>query len=306
MPNNPQTPPASWFALPDHRLVALSGRDAMAFAQAQTMNDVAALRDGDWHWNGWLTPKGRVIALFALVRLDANTLWIVLPDADADAIATQLRRFVFRSKVAITVRDDLRVAGRLRASDLASGNHWAGEPSDAIELDLSGDPGSSSPGRSLRIAAAKQASEAAAGVEAWRRADLEHGWPRLEPGQSGLWTPQQLSLDRLHAYSVKKGCYPGQEIVARTHFLGQAKRGLALVRTAPPLSAGAELSLADTVVGTVISACGNTALAILPLDLPPQASDPKTIDPPEPQTDESPALGGAFWTIEPLRAGLSR
>ena len=82
--------------------------------------------------------------------------------------------------------------------------------------------------------------------------------------------------------------------------------GLALIRTAQPLSAGAELSLAGTVVGTVISACGDTALAILPLDLPPQASDPKTIDPPEPQTDESPALGGAFWTIEPLRAGLAR
>lgn len=277
----------------------------MAFAQAQTMNDVAALRDGDWHWNGWLTPKGRVIALFVLVRLDSDTLWAVLPDADADAIATQLRRFVFRSKVAITVRDDLRVAGRLRASDLASGNHWAGEPGDAIELDFSGEPGNGSPGRSLRIAAL-HAPEYAAGVEAWRRVDLEHGWPRLEPSQSELWTPQQLSLDRLQAYSVKKGCYPGQEIVARTHFLGQAKRGLALIRTVKPLAAGAELCLAGAAVGTVISACGDTALAILPLDLPPQASGPMTIAPPEPQTDESPALGGASWRIETLRAGLAR
>lgn len=286
--------------------MAVNGQDAVAFAQAQTMNDVAALRDGEWHWNGWLTPKGRVIALFVLIRVDANTLWMVLPDADADVIAAELRRFVFRSKVGITVRADLHVAGRLRASDLASGNHWAGEPTDTIELDFSGDLGHGHTGRSLRIAASLEAPEDAAGVEAWRRFDLEHGWPRLGAGQSGQWTPQQLSLDRLRAYSVKKGCYPGQEIVARTHFLGQAKRGLALIRTTMPLSAGAELGSGDTVVGTVISACSDTALALLPLDLHPQPIDIQAIDPNGPQTDESPALGGASWRIEPLRAGLAR
>ncbi|NOT86658.1 MAG: folate-binding protein YgfZ [Lysobacter sp.] len=311
MPNNPQTLSTSWFALPDHRLMALNGRDAVAFAQAQTMNDVAALRDGEWHWNGWLTPKGRVIALFALIRLDADTLWMLLPDADADAMATQLRRFVFRSKVAIAVRGDLHVAGRLSASDLASGNHWAGDATDLIELDCSGDLGNGHPGRSLRITTAAAASEDAAGIAAWHRADLEHGWPRLEAGQSGLWTPQQLSLERLRAYSVKKGCYPGQEIVARTHFLGQAKRGLALIRTAMPLSPGAELSSGGVVVGTVISTRNDTALAVLPFDLHPQAIDLQALDAQAiaslaPQKGESPALGGAFWKIEPLRPGLAR
>ncbi|MFZ2752972.1 MAG: folate-binding protein [Lysobacteraceae bacterium] len=262
------------------------------------MNDVAALRDGEWHWNGWLTPKGRVIALFALIRLDANTLWMVLPDADADVIAAELRRFVFRSKVAITVRGDLHVAGRLRASDLASGNHWAGEPTDIIEMDFSGDLGDGHPGRSLRIGPSVAAPADPTALETWRRTDLEHGWPRLDASQSGLWTPQQLALDRLGAYSVKKGCYPGQEIVARTHFLGQAKRSLALVRAETPLSTGAELSSGSAVVGTVVSACGETALAVLPIDLPRQGTDTRT--------DESPAEGGAFWKIEPLRNGLAR
>lgn len=302
MPDNPQTSQSAWFAMLDHRLIALSGRDAVAFTHAQTMNDVAALRDGDWHWNGWLTPKGRVIALFALIRIDADTLWLVLPDADADAFAAQLRRFVFRSKVVIAVRDDLGIAGRLRASDLASGGHWAGAPDEAIELDLSGDLDADHSGRSLRIGPAVAASADAAALAAWRRSDLEHGWPRLDATQSEQWTPQQLSLDRLHAYSVKKGCYPGQEIVARTHFLGQAKRGLALIRTATPLAAGAELSLDGAVAGSVVSACGDTALAVLPLDLPAQADAP---------TNESPAGGGASlreasWKIEPLRAGLVR
>jgi tRNA-modifying protein YgfZ len=303
MPNNPQTPSTSWFALPDHRLVALSGRDAVAFAQAQTMNDVAALRDGAWHWNGWLTPKGRVIALFALIRLDNDTLWLLLPDADAEAIATQLRRFVFRSKVAISVRDDACIAGRLRASDLASGGHWAGEPDDAIELDFSGELGNSHPGRSLRIGPSVKAPADPTALETWRHTDLEHGLPRLDAGQYGLWTPQQLALDRLRAYSVKKGCYPGQEIVARTHFLGQSKRSLGLIRAETPLSTGAELSSDGAVVGTVVSACSDTALAVLPIDLLRQDA---TADARAPRTDESPAGGGASWKIEPMRDGLAR
>jgi folate-binding protein YgfZ len=296
MPDNPQTQQAPWFALSDHRLVAFNGRDAVAFAQAQTMNDVAALHDGQWHWNGWLTPKGRVIALFAMLRLDSDTLWLVLPDADADAFVAQLRRFVFRSKLSIAVRDDLRIAGRLRASDLASGNHCTGDCADFVELDINGDLGGGQPGRSLRIGPSLEAQADPIALDAWRRADLEHGWPRLDASQAEQWTPQQLSLERLRAYSVKKGCYPGQEIVARTHFLGQAKRGLTLIRSAAPLSAGAQLFSGDAPVGTVVSTVGDTALAVVSLDLQDHV----------PQTHESPAAGEASWQLQPLRAGLAR
>lgn len=296
MPDNPQTSNAPWFSLYDHRLVVLQGRDAVAFAQAQTMNDVAALHDGEWHWNGWLTPKGRVIALFALIRIDTDTLWMVVPDADADALVERLRRFVFRSKVGLTVRNDLRVAGRLRASDLASGNHWAGDPAAAIELDLSGGLDPDHAGRSLRLGPDAEAGSDAAAVEAWRRTDLEHGWPRLDATQSEQWTPQQLSLDRLRAYSVKKGCYPGQEIVARTHFLGQAKRGLGLVRTAEPPAPGDGLSADDATVGTVISVADDIALAVLPLESAVAGLE----------NDGSPAEGGASWVRIPMRGGLAR
>lgn len=324
MPDNPQTPMAPWFPLSDHRLIALGGRDAVAFAHAQTMNDVAALANEEWHWNGWLTPKGRVIALFALLRLDTDTVWMVLPDADADAFVAQLRRFVFRSKVTIAIRDDLRVSGRLQASDLASGNHFVRDfstghaietGSETIELDMSGELGADHPGRSLRIGPAletpldgidmEQSDLKKSGPEKWRRADLEHGWPRLDASQTEQWTPQQLSLERLRAYSVKKGCYPGQEIVARTHFLGQAKRGLVLVRSASPLAPGAELtspgSNGDTKVGTVVSTNGDIALAVVSLDLLDATL----------QTNESPAAGGASfnpsaWSTQPLRTGLAR
>ena len=290
MSDNPHASQTPWFPLYDHRLVALSGRDAVAFAQAQTMNDVGALADGQWHWNGWLTAKGRVIALFAVIRIDSDTLWLMVPDADADDLAARLRRFQFRSKLAIEVRDDLRVAGRLSASDLASGNHWVGSADEGIELDLSGRMDGGMPGRSLRIAPGLHSGANAALVARWRCMDLAHGLPRLDPSQFEQWTPQQLSLERLNAFSVKKGCYPGQEIVARTHFLGQAKRGLALVRSDAPLIPGTELPLGEQTVGTVVSACGDLGLAVLPLDL----------------DAGNPGMAGASWRFEPVHDGLAR
>ncbi len=290
MPDNPQN---AWFALIDHRLMALTGRDAVAFAHAQFMNDVAALRDGDWQWNGWLTPKGRVVALFALLRIDAETVWLVLQADDAEPLAAALRRFVFRSKVAIALPDDTRILGRLGASERASAAHWAGSRAEGVELDLSGDGG----GRALRVVPGPgnaPFTEYADALAAWKRFDLFHGWPRLDASQREQWTPQQLSLERLNAFSVKKGCYPGQENVARTHFLGQAKRALARIASERPMSPGESLTLDERTLGTVVAAEGDTALAVVGAG---DASAPN---------DESPASSGAFWRFEPLYDGLRR
>ena len=94
--------------------------------------------------------------------------------------------------------------------------------------------------------------------------------PRLPQTQSGQWTPQQLSLERLRAFSVKKGCYPGQEIVARTHFLGKAKRGLAVLDGDVPLPVDADVHGGDRVLGSVIASADadsrHIALAVLPLE----------------------------------------
>jgi len=273
MPDNPQLAPDSTFtavsstgqALPGYRVLTLCGRDATAFAQAQFMNEVAALAPSQWQWNGWLTPKGRVVALFALLKLDAQTLWLLLPDANPTVLAMQLQRFVFRSKVAIAPRDDLPVSGVFAVPIQAIGSSFAGSALAPVELDFGGAGGA----RTLRIGG-KEASQVPGDMTRWAAFDLAHGLPRLPESQSGQWTPQQLSLDRLRAYSVKKGCYPGQEIVARTHFLGQAKRGLALFDAADAIPVGGEVRDGDRVLGTVVSAAsdsqGHCALAVLPLE----------------------------------------
>lgn len=289
MHDNPQAVADAVFALPDHRLISLSGRDAATFAQAQFMNDVALLEPGQWQWSGWLTPKGRVIALFALLKLPDETLWLLLPDADPAALATALQRFVFRAKVKIQVREDLHVSGRFAAPAGASGATFAGDEASGLELDLGGAGGP----RTLRIASAP-ASHDAASAARWQAFDLEHGLPRLPGSQVEHWTPQQLSLDRLRGFSVKKGCYPGQEIVARTHFLGQAKRGLVLVESDAPLEAGRDLSAGTATLGKLVASghdgARHLALAVLPLEREATALD----------------VGGVEVKEAGLREGLAR
>jgi folate-binding protein YgfZ len=259
MPHNPPPTPGHEFLLPGHRVLVLSGRDAAAFAHAQFMNDVAGLPVGSWQWNGWLTPKGRLVALFALLKRDEQALWLLLPDADPAELAAALQRFVFRSKVTLGGRVDLVVSGGFAPPARALQAQFA-EVGDGIELDMGAEGGP----RVLRIEAG--AGFTTDGSDRWAAFDLEHGLPRLPASQAGQWTPQQLSLDRLRAYSVKKGCYPGQEIVARTHFLGQAKRGLALFEAGSALRVGSEVREGDRALGTIVSASGCQALAVLPLD----------------------------------------
>ena len=260
MPDNPQAGSAQEFRLPGHDLLSIAGRDATAFAQAQFMNEVAALPVGHWQWNGWLTPKGRVIAMFALLKRDAETLWLLLPDTDATDLAAKLQRYVFRSKLVLAARDDLHANGRFAAPAQASGATFAVD-GDALELDFGGDGGP----RSVRISPSAANADAASAAH-WRRFDLQHGLPRLRDDQIEAWTPQQLSLERLRAFSVKKGCYPGQEIVARTHFLGQVKRGLAMFEADAPIPAGAEVRDGERTLGGIVSTAGNIALAVLPLE----------------------------------------
>jgi folate-binding protein YgfZ len=267
MPDNPHADATREFRLPGHHVLIMSGPDALAFAQAQFMNDVAALADGQWQWNGWLTPKGRLLALFALLRLDAGTLWLMLPDAEPAGLAAQLQRYVFRSKLALAV-PALPVAGDFAVPRQAHSARFSRLADGAIELDMGGDGGP----RRLVIGGAS--AHADAGLDAqlrWDQADLAHGLPRLPASQVEQWTPQQLSLDRLQAYSVKKGCYPGQEIVARTHFLGQAKRGLALLQADAPVATGSAVDADGRALGSVVCARAHMLLAVAPLDLPPAA-----------------------------------
>jgi len=256
---------ASFITLRNYSLLTLEGPDAVAFIQAQSMNDVKALADGQWHWNGLLNPKGRMIALFVLLRIRADLLYLLSPDFPAEKLESHLRRFIFRSKVKTVLATDLVFAAQFNTDDLSTLplDFMTGDAQHGIFLDFSSDTSK------RRLCLIPQAL--ATGIlpddklEAlWRDTDIEHGLPRLSQSQSELWTPQMLGLERLNAFSLKKGCYPGQEIVARTHYLGQAKRQTRLVR-GRNLLVEAVVYRGEEKVGDLICSSSNaeTGLALL-------------------------------------------
>ncbi len=217
--------PADEVALDDFEALSVDGADAIAFVQAQCAGDIAQLATGHWQWSCWLNPQGRVIALLLVLRTADQRLLLLLPGRRADELAQGLRRFVFRAKVVIGTERPSVSGGFGALSDeppAAAGAITA--HADALRVQLGG-----AQGRHLRIGGVPAAADATQ-RERWRAADVLDGTPWIVEAGIERWIPQALALDRLQAFSVRKGCYPGQEIVARTHYLGRNKRALWLGR----------------------------------------------------------------------------
>jgi folate-binding protein YgfZ len=198
-------------------LVSLEGPDAIAFAQAQFSSNLASLADGQWQFSAWLDAQGRVRALFHLMRLDGQRLLLLLRGGEAQALAGELQRYVFRAKVRVVAlpAQELATAG-------AAPLHAIVGQEDTLVL------GCGSHGLTL----------AAQGDDDWRLPQLRASWPWLVPGSVGELLPAWLDLGALGATSLDKGCYPGQEIVARMHYRGGSKRHLHRVRLSRALEAG--------------------------------------------------------------------
>jgi folate-binding protein YgfZ len=201
-------------------LVSIEGPDAVAFAQSQFSSNVAMLANGQWQFSGWLDAKGRVRALFHLVRLDELHLRLLLRGGEAEAMVAELSRFVFRSKVRIAALQ----AGRLATTGPMLLHAVAGHQ-DALVL------GCGSHGLAIEVG----------GDGAWRLEQLRAAWPWLPPGTSSALLPAWLDLVRLGAVALDKGCYPGQEIVARMHYRGGSKRHLGRVSLSSGLPPGSVL-----------------------------------------------------------------
>ncbi len=208
------------------QVLELTGVDAAAFAHAQFGNDVLALPDGHWQWNAWLSPQGRVRAFFHLLRTDAVNLSLILRGGDAEWLRAELSRYVFRAKVQLRVASDSRLCGSADAATVAALTGALPEPWAIVRkagvsvLTVPGDPQ-----RWLMLGSVDAAADAAA-LERWRLADIRAGIPWIDSELRDHLLPQWIGLDRLGAISVRKGCYPGQEIVARLHFKGGNKRSL--------------------------------------------------------------------------------
>jgi tRNA-modifying protein YgfZ len=219
----------------------VSGADAHAFLQGQLSGDLRQLRSERAQISSYNSPKGRMLAVLHLIA-DGDAVLLELHRSIADAVLKRLRMFVLRAKVTIEPAD-LRALGFIGAGGAAALNRL-GLPEPPEPLDCAEDPG-----RSLRVlrrlgetprysvlGAATQINALAARLpppltyDAWRRADIESGVPVVYSGTSDHFVPQMANLDLFGGISFDKGCYTGQEIVARLHYLGQLKRRLFVCR----------------------------------------------------------------------------
>jgi folate-binding protein YgfZ len=235
---------AAALILPGMHVLEIEGAEAVLFLQSQLSSDVSALRPGLAQWSAWLNPKGRVIALGVLLQLQPDRLWLLLPDHPAQSLADALGRYVLRRKAKLRARPELAVAAGFEATPAPPA------PLAEIALDVR-------PARRLWVLESTDLPVADLEfAERWRSRDIACGLPRLD-AEGGSHTAHMLSLDRLGALSLSKGCYPGQEIVARTHYLGQSKRGLGYLKLGAGASApiaGTSVMRAGIVVGEVLCA----------------------------------------------------
>lgn len=273
--------------LSDMAVIEVSGADALTFLQNQLSNDLRDLADGASRLAAYCTPKGRMLALFRVIRR-GDAYLLCFPRELAEAIGKRLQMFVLRSKVVLRdvseqwlvfgtadvgpeaaglpalendvadagVADDELIAVRVRDERLRF--LWLGRPATVETLLLE-----------------RWRSVLLAGPQVWRWLDIRAGLPQVFATTQEEFIPQMANLDLIGGISFNKGCYPGQEIVARMHYLGNLKRRMYhLTLAAPDVPApGAEIRDPEgKLAGTLVMAAptpggGCEGLAVLQIEM---------------------------------------
>lgn len=280
-------------SLPHLGLLRFAGSDAISFLQGQITNDARRLAAGHALLAAVANPQGRVLAVLQLLPA-ADGVLAILPRELLEPTAERLTRFVLRAKLRIEiVGEALAVAGATTAAPLAAaGLAVPAAPDGYRETGLigigcvQGDPRRfwivAPPAELAARGLAGDPSDAARFEHDWRLADVRAGLAQITAATREAFIPQMLNLDRVGAISFQKGCYTGQEIVARTQHLGRIKRRLVRVRTRVGAPPGASVRLPDGRVGrlTELQAAeeGYEGLAVAPLAAATAADDPTTDD----------------------------
>lgn len=182
-------------------IIEISGSDSQKFLQGQLTNDINELDTKPFQLSAHLNNKGRILANFIITKIAAATYYLITPEEIIELIIPRLKMFILRSKVNI-IHSKQELCFSTKHSP------------DTPELEIF-------PQSYILLGEQASTNET---DHLWKKAIIEHGLPMIYKATQEAFIPQHVNLDLINGLNFKKGCYTGQEIVARTHYLGKVKR----------------------------------------------------------------------------------
>lgn len=265
-------------------LIHASGADAGSFLQGQLTQDVLLMNESEARLAAWCSAKGRVLVSMLVYKTSPQDFFLILSADLLAHTLKRLKMFVLRAKCSLNdVSDQYEITGvvglpavalNLGAFSAVSMPAISLKPLEKVIQLAPAWHGGQAVARALRIApkapnaqatAASQSTVAAAIDDAapnqlltesptqsltpmlavWSALEISTGIARITAPLSEALVPQMLNYESVGGVNFKKGCYPGQEVVARSQFRGSLKRRAYIVRCAAPLQAGQEVLIAD-------------------------------------------------------------
>ena len=241
--------PTACRPLAEFGALRFQGPDARKFLQGQLSNDMARLRAGVILRAGVHNPQGRTIALLWLAEQSSEDVLAMLPLELVAPVAAHLRRYLLRAKLTISDVSGVTQIYGLRTHERGPG-YWSFDTQRALLINAGAPPtGCESLSR-----------------DQWRQLDIALGEPQVYASTSGQFVAQMLNLDCVDAVSFDKGCYTGQEVIARAHFRGRVKRRMQRFETLTGHSPKEGYGLTETApLGTLQIATRGTRPGVKPL-----------------------------------------
>ncbi|PVX39193.1 hypothetical protein C8D76_10615 [Pasteurella langaaensis DSM 22999] len=229
-----------FIALSQYSLIEITGIDAEKYLQGQVTADVTNLEIGSSTLTAHCDPKGKMSSIFRLIRVEAEQFYMLVRTSLLPTALDQLKKYAVFSKISFNPLDDAEIVGVIGETDLA----------EQIKF-----------GNRAIVINPKSAVDFNADFSAWDLADIQQGYPILSDKAQNEFIPQALNLQAIEqAISFQKGCYIGQETVARAKYRGANKRAMYAFKAAtnitPELGSEIEMQLESgwRKTGTVLSA----------------------------------------------------
>ncbi len=241
-------------------LIECSGEDAQSFLHGQLSNDVKQLTPARSEYAAYCSAQGRMLANFLLWQ-EAQAYFLQLARSLAPAVQKRLGMFVLRAKVKLLDASESRLilglAGNAAAAALQEFFPVLPQQAHQVVRDPANGTLIALPGARFQLVAEPESAErlwrklaavlTPVGAPCWEWLEIRNGLPLITPATQEQFVPQMANMELIGAVNFQKGCYPGQEIVARTQYLGQLKRRMVLAHVAgeTPPKAGDELFSSD-------------------------------------------------------------